>query len=89
MSFSNTTKQRQTTRKEAQMQTVEIVKAWKDSEYRETLTTEQLDQLPEHPSGVIEIAESEEAEKNSFGLRPVACKQQTGLKTNGCCFKSF
>ena len=37
----------------------DIIKAWKDADYRESLTAEQRAQLPEHPSGNIEFQESE------------------------------
>ena len=33
----------------------EIIRAWKDPEYRENLTKESRSQLPDNPAGVIEI----------------------------------
>jgi mersacidin/lichenicidin family type 2 lantibiotic len=39
------------------MPTLEIVRAWKDEEYRDTLSAEQQDQLPRHPAGLIEFQE--------------------------------
>ena len=55
------------------MTTLEIVKAWKDEDYRESLTDEQRAQLPEHPCGNIEFQESE--------------LQHGPPLTHKCCFK--
>jgi mersacidin/lichenicidin family type 2 lantibiotic len=38
---------------------VDIVRAWKDEEYRASLTDEERAQLPEHPAGLIELANEE------------------------------
>jgi mersacidin/lichenicidin family type 2 lantibiotic len=37
------------------MKTNEVVRAWKDEDYRETLTPEYRATLPQHPSGLIEF----------------------------------
>lgn len=37
------------------MRPSEIVRAWKDPEFRASLSHEQQEALPRHPSGVIEI----------------------------------
>lgn len=36
-----------------------IVRAWKDEEYRRSLSDEQQAQLPEHPAGLLELTEQE------------------------------
>jgi mersacidin/lichenicidin family type 2 lantibiotic len=54
------------------MPTLEIIKAWKDEEYRDTLTLEQRGQVPEHPSGAIEFEESDQREDDQFKFVPVA-----------------
>ena len=41
------------------MKNVDIIRAWKDKSYRDSLTAEQLAQLPENPVG--EISEAEQA----------------------------
>ncbi|MBD2214268.1 mersacidin/lichenicidin family type 2 lantibiotic [Calothrix sp. FACHB-156] len=33
----------------------DIIRAWKDEEYRNSLTEEQRSQLPENPAGLIEL----------------------------------
>lgn len=38
---------------------INIARAWKDAEYRETLTAEELDLLPENPVGAVELSEEE------------------------------
>ncbi|MDJ0619588.1 MAG: mersacidin/lichenicidin family type 2 lantibiotic [Calothrix sp. MO_192.B10] len=37
----------------------DIIRAWKDPEYRNSLSEEQRSQLPENPAGVIELTDSE------------------------------
>ncbi|MEO1347954.1 MAG: mersacidin/lichenicidin family type 2 lantibiotic [Cyanobacteria bacterium J06635_15] len=32
-----------------------IIRAWKDAEYRESLSEEQRSQLPENPIGILEL----------------------------------
>jgi len=49
---------------------MEVVRAWKDEEYRDTLTAEQRAQLPEHPSGIIEFGQPELEDESLFA--PVA-----------------
>ena len=36
---------------------IDIVRAWKDEEYRNSLSEEQLKQLPENPAGMIELSD--------------------------------
>ena len=37
------------------MSDLAVIRAWKDPQYRESLTEEQRAQLPAHPAGVIEF----------------------------------
>ena len=37
----------------------DIVRAWKDQTYRESLSEEQLSQLPENPAGEVELSDAE------------------------------
>ncbi|HEX2915077.1 MAG TPA: mersacidin/lichenicidin family type 2 lantibiotic [Chloroflexia bacterium] len=48
---------------------VDIARAWKDAEYRKTLTPEQLAQLPENPAGESELSE-EDLGDVAGGFRP-------------------
>ena len=41
------------------MKYVDIVRAWKDPLYRQSLTPEELATLPVHPSGMIELTDQE------------------------------
>ncbi|HVU66490.1 MAG TPA: mersacidin/lichenicidin family type 2 lantibiotic [Ktedonobacteraceae bacterium] len=38
---------------------INIARAWKDAEYRKTLSADELALLPENPVGAVEIAEDE------------------------------
>ena len=39
------------------MSNSDIIRAWKDEEYRNSLSEEQRSQLPENPAGMIELDE--------------------------------
>ena len=38
---------------------IDVVRAWKDAEYRESLSSEQLALVPAHPAGEVELAEED------------------------------
>jgi mersacidin/lichenicidin family type 2 lantibiotic len=38
------------------MPTVDVIRAWKDEEYRLSLSDEQRSLLPQHPAGAIELS---------------------------------
>jgi mersacidin/lichenicidin family type 2 lantibiotic len=46
---------------------LDIVRAWKDEEYRNGLSQEELAQLPEHPAGVLELSDTEVDAVNGAG----------------------
>jgi mersacidin/lichenicidin family type 2 lantibiotic len=41
------------------MSDLDIIRAWKDKTYRNSLNADQLAQLPENPAGAIELTENE------------------------------
>jgi len=43
------------------MNTINLIRAWKDAEYRATLSAEELAALPQHPAGLVELPEEEMA----------------------------
>jgi mersacidin/lichenicidin family type 2 lantibiotic len=57
------------------MSHLDIIRAWKDEEYRLSLSTAERAQLPEHPAGVIELTCTE--------LNEVAGGR--GCDSNGSC----
>ena len=59
------------------MSSFDIVRAWKDAEYRQSLSAEEQALLPEHPAGVIELTDEELNGVDGAG---------TALNfTGGCC----
>lgn len=59
------------------MNTLDIIRAWKDVEYRRSLSAAEQALVPEHPAGAIELAD-EELEQVDGGA--------TNLNfTGGCC----
>lgn len=45
--------------KELKMKTDRVIRAWKDENYRKTLSATEQAQLPAHPSGMIELSDAE------------------------------
>ena len=41
------------------MSELDIIRAWKDKTYRNSLSAEELAQLPEHPAGAIDLTDDE------------------------------
>ncbi|HVF56051.1 MAG TPA: mersacidin/lichenicidin family type 2 lantibiotic [Pyrinomonadaceae bacterium] len=60
------------------MKKVDIIRAWKDEEYRASLTDDERASLPEHPSGAIELYDAELGEV-------AGAMDSEGLATWGCC----
>ncbi len=46
-------------KKEKTMSIEQIIKAWKDEDFRNSLSAEQLENLPENPTGLIELDDFE------------------------------
>jgi len=65
------------------MSEIDIIRAWKDPEYRNSLTEEQRKQLPENPAGMIEMSD-EETEKIEGGksTTSIFCKYSYSLGCN-------
>jgi mersacidin/lichenicidin family type 2 lantibiotic len=61
----------------------DIIRAWKDRNYREGLTEEQRSQLPDNPAGTIELS-GDILEAISGGMRPGG-GGGTGAGTGGNC----
>ena len=53
------TKKNATNTKEKIMSNLDIIRAWKDEEYRNSLTKAQRSQLPENPAGAFELSDSQ------------------------------
>jgi mersacidin/lichenicidin family type 2 lantibiotic len=41
------------------MSTLDVIRGWKDEEYRRSLSDDQRAMLPDHPAGFIELADEE------------------------------
>jgi len=68
------------------MPTMEVVRAWKDQGYRDTLTAEQLAELPQHPAGVIEFGTPELDDESLFGPAAGKCKFFSKSTSQGHCY---
>jgi mersacidin/lichenicidin family type 2 lantibiotic len=49
------------------MLTIDVIRAWKDEDYRHSLSAEQLALLPAHPSGGIEVQQSDRNDFETVG----------------------
>lgn len=38
---------------------IDVVRAWKDEDYRDSLTQDQRDRLPENPAGLVELSDED------------------------------
>jgi mersacidin/lichenicidin family type 2 lantibiotic len=68
------------------MSSVDIVRAWKDVEYRQSLSAAEQALLPEHPAGVIELAD-EGLDKIAGASTDEGCRitqLATYCDTSGC-----
>ena len=66
------------------MKESEIIRAWKDPEYRASLNEAELAALPAHPSGRIDLSDSE-----LEGVAGGDVANTEALKTFGCCTTFF
>ena len=55
---------------------INIARAWKDAEYRKTLSADELASLPENPVGAVEISDDEASTVMGMG---------GGGGSNTCC----
>lgn len=63
------------------MSTNDIIRAWRDEEYRESLSQEERAQFLHHPAGAIAVADHNPAEGNSHMAEAVSV---TGFSTTVC-----
>ena len=67
------------------MSNEDIIRAWKDPEYRNSLSEEQRSQLPENPAGMIELGDAE-METLAGGINFAFAYPQTfTVGTEQCC----
>ena len=63
------------------MANIDIIRAWKDEEYRNSLTAEQRAALPANPAGAVELPENEL--NNVSGGLQLAAQQNGGVRFTG------
>ena len=61
----------------------DVVRAWKDAEYRNSLTAEELAALPENPAGATELPDAE-LENAAGGAVPWTIPLTIGLTVSVC-----
>ena len=66
---------------------IDVIRSWKDPLYRSTLTAEELNQLPAHPAGILEL-EDEQLRSISGGApltTAIDCTEFTFANRRMCC----
>ena len=63
------------------MMTMDMIRAWKDEDYRAGLSQEQLAQLPAHPAGGVEVQQSD---RNIFEIGRRTLQLNCTRKSHGC-----
>lgn len=62
----------------------DIIRAWKDEEYRNSLSAAQRAALPAHPAGLVEIRD-EDVEAVAGGTATTNCTQYSSTYPRCCC----
>jgi mersacidin/lichenicidin family type 2 lantibiotic len=66
------------------MSNEDIIRAWKDEEFRNSLSEEQRSQFPENPAGIIELSDADmESVAGGWGSY-LACGGGVKISQNGC-----
>ena len=70
---------------------LDITRAWKDEAYRQSLSSEELAQLPENPAGELELSDAEldtvqggRLGQGFFSAALVGCVQQNSRNRGHC-----
>lgn len=72
-----------------------IIRSWQDSEYRDSLTPEEANAMPAHPSGLVELSDADlGVVSGGIGISwsLIACPSLMGscqVFTFGCCYASM
>lgn len=70
---------------------MDVVRAWRDPIYRSSLSAEEQEALPEHPSGIITLSDPQMGQVNGGTYTPVCavtaviCNTITMTVCNGSC----
>jgi mersacidin/lichenicidin family type 2 lantibiotic len=63
---------------------IDIIRAWKDEDYLDSLSEEQRAQLPENPAGMVELLD-EDMGAVVGGLQPIMADDIGGGCSCNCC----
>jgi mersacidin/lichenicidin family type 2 lantibiotic len=68
------------------MKKIDIIRAWKDEDYRNSLSQEDLAGLPENPAGMIELSDGDLGKASGGSLVSVtaACTEVTRRCDSPC-----
>ena len=68
------------------MKNIDIIRAWKDEDYRNSLSAEELASLPANPAGMIELSDADMGKVS--GGATLICTQMTARCDTPCTWPS-
>lgn len=67
------------------MKKIDIIRAWKDEDYRNSLSQAELASLPENPAGMIEISDGDLGKATGGASLLIECTFATRRCDSTCC----
>jgi mersacidin/lichenicidin family type 2 lantibiotic len=60
---------------------LDMIRMWRDPEYRSTLSAEELAQLPSHPAGLVELSDEELGRASGLDAIPSTTAPECTMST--------
>ena len=63
------------------MSKMDVIRAWRDPEYRATLSSEELSRLPSNPAGLVELTDEELGRASGIDAIPSTTAPECTMST--------
>jgi mersacidin/lichenicidin family type 2 lantibiotic len=63
------------------MRRIDVIRAWRDPEYRATLSSEELSRLPSNPAGLVELSDEELGRASGIDAIPSTTAPECTMST--------
>jgi mersacidin/lichenicidin family type 2 lantibiotic len=63
------------------MSRIDVIRAWRDAEYRATLSAEELSRLPSNPAGLVELTDEELSRASGIDALPSTTAPECTMST--------
>jgi mersacidin/lichenicidin family type 2 lantibiotic len=64
-----------------ELRKIDIIRAWRDPEYRNTLSADELLHLPSHPAGLVELSDEELGRASGMYAAPSTTAPECTMST--------